>query len=1134
MADIKIGISVDGRKAISEMDKAQQSAVRLAEGVGQATVATHDLEEQSKQYAAQNVDVVRLLNESKQQFEQMRKAVGLSSDSVDTLTKEKQQLNQLVKDVAKSVGLESEAFEAITQNTRENTAEVVKNAQEQKTQTTRVAGFKKIMEAHQAALRNELSETARLLRQGFNQQQAQHAKQLASWQAEKVKLQETVATLKEAAKERDSYYKEQIRLLKESQRELEKTHKDEIKALKEAQREREEAHKEQIKNIREMQAEAKNTTSSFENLRGIMQGLFAGFTARNLLDTSAQFQSLQQELKLVAYDGESTKETLQNLFDVANSSRQPIDAAVSAFSTLKKSTQNLNLTEQQLLNITDTVTKAIAIGGSNAQQASNSMIQFSQALALGKLSGQNFNSVAEQTPGLVQALAAGLGMTTAQIKVFANDGKLSTEQIITALENASGTTDATFQKLGLTIEGSLTQLKNNYMNFIGSHDTFSEQIANGIALVSNNMDVLAAGIGAVILAVIGYKAQNFYQSLLQTQQATVANAAAQLTFKERLLGVVSALSLSNAKMTASTLAMNIFKGSVLAAGFAWKTFTSLLKSTGVGLVLSGLLWIVGKIAETIWDVIQKLRGASTYTNELVDSTASLEANQRNLNKRLEDEVAARDELIKKRDTEVAQLNHMKELSAKVGQAFVSTHARTITELNKEINARNTLINKIQVQLSLLDNKATNITLPTLHSTAATQTANSYNYIADSASKASKKIRHAANSTQKPHKEAKEKVDHYKKALEELNSQLSEVTQSYTRLTLGQDESLTKLDEVNLKIQQQVEGYKDVSETDLAKLKEVASQIDLIKQKQAGIKQAVELQGQIDKQRLENSLIGMQQAQQERALLMYERELTLKEALKGLDTESANSITAYYQQLWALQDEHAQRLQEQQAQQSTFYAQMKEGIQSQIPTLQSFAQTASQAFGTFADGIADATLGAKVDFADMTREILRNIVKMLIKMAVLQGAIMIGDWLTGGALSAVLSNLKNTSNSLTQISGVQNALQLIKGMIGFSSGGYTGDVPTNAPAGIVHGQEFVINARATRKYGISMLEQINRGQYLPEAKESLPPKLNVIINNNARVQVQAQQTSKGLEITVEQIEAIAQEAALNVMHSVRYG
>jgi hypothetical protein len=44
---------------------------------------------------------------------------------------------------------------------------------------------------------------------------------------------------------------------------------------------------------------------------------------------------------------------------------------------------------------------------------------------------------------------------------------------------------------------------------------------------------------------------------------------------------------------------------------------------------------------------------------------------------------------------------------------------------------------------------------------------------------------------------------------------------------------------------------------------------------------------------------------------------------------------------------------------------------------------------------------------------------------------------------------------------------------YASGGYTGDRPTGQAAGIVHGQEFVVNAKATRQHR-ALLEAINRG------------------------------------------------------------
>lgn len=52
--------------------------------------------------------------------------------------------------------------------------------------------------------------------------------------------------------------------------------------------------------------------------------------------------------------------------------------------------------------------------------------------------------------------------------------------------------------------------------------------------------------------------------------------------------------------------------------------------------------------------------------------------------------------------------------------------------------------------------------------------------------------------------------------------------------------------------------------------------------------------------------------------------------------------------------------------------------------------------------------------------------------------------------------------------------LATALAGFKDGGYTGNVGTNEIAGVVHGREFVVNARATAKYR-DMLEAMNSGK-----------------------------------------------------------
>ena len=57
------------------------------------------------------------------------------------------------------------------------------------------------------------------------------------------------------------------------------------------------------------------------------------------------------------------------------------------------------------------------------------------------------------------------------------------------------------------------------------------------------------------------------------------------------------------------------------------------------------------------------------------------------------------------------------------------------------------------------------------------------------------------------------------------------------------------------------------------------------------------------------------------------------------------------------------------------------------------------------------------------------------------------------------------------------------MQGFKSGGYTGNIGLNQEAGVVHGQEYVLNAAATRRVGVDTLNAINNGGTIQAEKQA---------------------------------------------------
>ncbi|WP_336800800.1 hypothetical protein [Kaistia sp. MMO-174] len=79
-----------------------------------------------------------------------------------------------------------------------------------------------------------------------------------------------------------------------------------------------------------------------------------------------------------------------------------------------------------------------------------------------------------------------------------------------------------------------------------------------------------------------------------------------------------------------------------------------------------------------------------------------------------------------------------------------------------------------------------------------------------------------------------------------------------------------------------------------------------------------------------------------------------------------------------------------------------------------------------------------------------------------------------ALDKVASKLIDIAlNELFGGGSSGSAFGAIGKMLGFASGGYTGDGGTGKVAGVVHGKEFVVNARATAKHR-DLLEAMNSG------------------------------------------------------------
>ncbi|EFX92058.1 phage tail tape measure protein, lambda family [Actinobacillus ureae ATCC 25976] len=178
------------------------------------------------------------------------------------------------------------------------------------------------------------------------------------------------------------------------------------------------------------------------------------------------------------------------------------------------------------------------------------MVQFSQSLLIGKLKAQEFNSLMTQTPSVVQAIAKGLGVTTAELKEMVDKGELSAQKMVEGLKKAESSVNDLYGKTSTTISGAMQNLATATEKWVGEKDKaigVSNGLVNATNFLATNLDTIAPvllNIGAAWAAIkLKERVQETYNTTVVTQQkAKSAVVTAQATLRQSQSELVFACS----------------------------------------------------------------------------------------------------------------------------------------------------------------------------------------------------------------------------------------------------------------------------------------------------------------------------------------------------------------------------------------------------------------------------------------------------------------------------------------------------------------------------------------------------------------------------------------------------------------
>lgn len=304
-------------------------------------------------------------------------------------------------------------------------------------------------------------------------------------------------------------------------------------------------------------------------IRQAVVAIAAFKAAESFVRIADQAAQVEARIKLVTSATEDYVKVQQRVVSIANKNYQSLVATANLYAKLNPSIRAMGKSSEDAFQVVDAFGKALRIGGAAAQEAAAATMQFSQAMASGVLRGDEFNSIAEASPRILQAIADGSGYAAGELRKLAADGVLSAKLVSNALQSQLGVLTAEAERIPQTVGGAFQVLQNNLQLTIDAINK-SAGVTEGLKSAIAGLSSAAQFVGGVIIGTFSaintfVKTTDGAIGALKDTLVVAAGAAAGFAFAVNIgpiiaiasiamTGLVAQLQLATSGMTLAALA----------------------------------------------------------------------------------------------------------------------------------------------------------------------------------------------------------------------------------------------------------------------------------------------------------------------------------------------------------------------------------------------------------------------------------------------------------------------------------------------------------------------------------------------------------------------------------------------------
>ena len=246
-------------------------------------------------------------------------------------------------------------------------------------------------------------------------------------------------------------------------------------------------------------------SDTLRKVRFMLLGVIASLATTRVLQFADSTQRIENRLRLSLKPGQKLEDLMGKIGAVAKRSRQPLEATAVAFFRIQQAASKLGLTQDQVIKGTELFNKRLTIQGATAHEARSALLQFSQSLQAGRLSGDEFRSISEILPSILDDLATATGRSRKQLKDLAAQGRLTPRIMLKALFDNAKRTEELFETTNVTIAQGFnivaTQATLTFAEMM-KQDHVAKAIKNSFIALADVIDSLIKGLDVAIKALV--------------------------------------------------------------------------------------------------------------------------------------------------------------------------------------------------------------------------------------------------------------------------------------------------------------------------------------------------------------------------------------------------------------------------------------------------------------------------------------------------------------------------------------------------------------------------------------------------------------------------------------------------------